>query len=163
MDTDEELVKRALKGGNHHYGVLVQRYADYLFGLGMRLTSGNRELAEDISQQSFLKSYSYLKSFDSRKTYKYWLTGIAVNCFRDMIKKEQKYTDLGSGSEQSYSPQLEGNTGFFDLIKPLTEDEKILFTLKYIYDYQINDMADFLDLKPGTVKSKISRALEKLK
>ena len=34
---------------------------------------------------------------------------------------------------------------------------------KYIYDYQINDMADFLDLKPGTVKSKISRALEKLK
>jgi len=49
------------------------------------------------------------------------------------------------------------------LIKPLTEDEKILFTLKYIYDYQINDMADFLDLKPGTVKSKISRALEKLK
>ena len=163
MDTDEELVKRALKGGNHHYGVLIQRYADYLFGLGMRLTSGNRELAEDISQQSFLKSYSYLKSFDSRKTYKYWLTGIAVNCFRDMIKKEQKYTDLGSGSEQSYSPQLEGNTGFFDLITPLTEDEKILFTLKYIYDYQINDMADFLDLKPGTVKSKISRALEKLK
>ena len=117
MDTDEELVKRALKGGNHHYGVLVQRYADYLFGLGMRLTSGNRELAEDISQQSFLKSYSYLKSFDSRKTYKYWLTGIAVNCFRDMIKKEQKYTDLGSGSEQSYSPQLEGNTGFFDLMQ----------------------------------------------
>ncbi len=163
MDTDEELVKRALKGGNHHYGVLVQRYADYLFGLGMRLTSGNRELAEDISQQSFLKSYSYLKSFDSRKTYKYWLTGIAVNCFKDMIKKDQKYTDLDSGSEPSYSPQLEGNTGFFDLIAPLTEDEKILFTLKYIYEYQINDIADFLDLKPGTVKSKISRALEKLK
>ncbi|ETN92594.1 Sigma-W factor [Gammaproteobacteria bacterium MOLA455] len=163
METDEELVRRALKGGNHHYGVLIQRYADYLFGLGMRLTAGNRELAEDISQQSFLKSYSYLKSFDSRKTYKYWLTGIAVNCFKDMIKKEQKYTDLEAGNEPSYVPQLEGNTGFFCLIKPLTEDEKILFTLKYIYDYQVSDLADFLDLKPGTVKSKISRALEKLK
>ena len=80
-----------------------------------------------------------------------------------MIKKEQKYTDLEAGNEPSYVPQLEGNTGFFSLIKPLTEDEKILFTLKYIYDYQVSDLADFLDLKPGTVKSKISRALEKLK
>ncbi|MDG1818536.1 MAG: RNA polymerase sigma factor [Porticoccaceae bacterium] len=163
METDEELVKRTLKGGSHHYGVLIQRYADYLFGLGMRLTGGNRELAEDISQQSFLKSYSYLKSFDSRKAYKYWLTGIAVNCFKDMIRKEQQYTGLDTVHEPSYSPQLEGNTEFFNLIKPLTEDEKILFTLKYIYEYQINDIADFLDQKPGTVKSKISRALEKLK
>ena len=163
METDEELVKITLKGGSHHYGVLIQRYADYLFGLGMRLTAGNRELAEDISQQCFLKSYSYLKSFDSRKSYKYWLTGIAVNCFKDMVKKEQQYTALDAHDEPSYSPQLEGNSGFFNLIKPLTEDERILFTLKYIYEYRVNDIADFLDLKPGTVKSRISRALEKLK
>jgi RNA polymerase sigma-70 factor (ECF subfamily) len=129
METDEELVKRTLKGGSHHYGVLIQRYADYLFGLDMRLTATNRELAEDISQQSFLRSYSYLKSFDSRKTYKYWLTVIAVNCFRDMTKKEQQYTGLDAVHEPSYFPQLEGNSEFFNLIKPLTEDEKILFRL----------------------------------
>ena len=163
MESDEELVKRTLSGGNHHYGVLIQRYADYLFGLGMRLTLGNRELAEDISQQSFLKSYTYLKSFDSRNTYKHWLTGIAVNCFKDMVQKQRSYADLHAGNEPSYSPDLSGNQDFFDLLKPLTEDEKILFTLKYVYDYQISDIANFLDLKAGTVKSKISRAMEKLK
>jgi RNA polymerase sigma-70 factor (ECF subfamily) len=163
METDEELVKRTLSGGNHHYGILIQRYADYLFGLGMRLTAGNRELAEDISQQSFLKSYTYLRSFDSRKTYKHWLTGIAVNCFKDMIKKDNQYTNLDVGNEPSYLPSLEGNADFFNLVKPLREDEKTLFILKYIYDYQINEIADFLDMKSGTVKSKISRALEKLK
>jgi RNA polymerase sigma-70 factor (ECF subfamily) len=163
METDEELVKRTLSGGNHHYGILIQRYADYLFGLGMRLTAGNRELAEDISQQSFLKSYTYLRSFDSRKTYKHWLTGIAVNCFKDMIKKDNQYTNLDVGNEPSYSPSLEGNADFFNLVKPLREDEKTLFILKYIYDYQINEIADFLDMKSGTVKSKINRALEKLK
>ena len=163
METDKELVKRTLSGGNHHYGILIQRYADYLFGLGMRLTGGNRELAEDISQQSFLKSYTYLRSFDSRRTYKHWLTGIAVNCFKDMIKKDNQYTDLDVGNEPNYSPNLEGNADFFKLIKPLSEDEKILFILRYIYDYQINEIADFLDLKSGTVKSKISRALEQLK
>lgn len=163
MQTDEELVKRTLSGGNHHYGVLIQRYADYLFGLGMRLTMGNRELAEDISQQSFLKSYAYLKSYDSRKAYKHWLTGIAVNCFKDMVHKEKPYRDLNAGNEPSYSPDMDGNKDFFNLIKPLTEEEKILFTLKYVYEYRTSEIGDFLDLKSGTVKSKISRAMEKLK
>lgn len=163
MESDKELVKKTLSGGNHHYGILIQRYADYLFGLGMRLTGGNRELAEDISQQSFLKSYTYLRSFDSRRTYKHWLTGIAVNCFKDMIKKDNQYTDLDIGNEPDYSPNLEGNADFFKLIKPLNEDEKIVFILRYVYDYQINEIVDLLDLKSGTVKSKISRALEKLK
>ena len=65
MESDQELVRRTLSGGNH-YGVLIQRYADYLFGLCMRLTTGNRDLSEDISQQSFLKSYRYLASFDQK-------------------------------------------------------------------------------------------------
>jgi len=56
MDTDEELVKRALKGGNHHYGVLVQRYADYLFGLGMRLTA----VIENLLRISLSKVFSSL-------------------------------------------------------------------------------------------------------
>ena len=163
MESDEELVKRTLAGGNHHYGVLIQRYADYLFGLGMRLTAGNRELAEDISQQSFLKSYTYLKSFDARKTYKHWLTGIAVNCFKDIRLKEQRYAALDDTNEASYSPRLEENSDFFNLIQPLDDNEKIMFTLKYVYDYRTQEIADVLGLKTGTVKSKISRALEKLK
>ncbi len=57
METDEQLVDRTLSGEIDCYGVLVQRHADYLFGLGMRLTVGNREFAEDISQQSFLRAY----------------------------------------------------------------------------------------------------------
>ena len=129
----------------------------------MRLTAGNRELAEDISKQSFLKSYTYLKSVDARKTYKHWLTGIAVNCFKDILLKEQRYAPLDDTNEASYSPRLEDNSDFFNLIQPLDDNEKIMFTLKYVYDYRTQEIADVLGLKTGTVKSKISRALEKLK
>ncbi|MEO1931399.1 MAG: RNA polymerase sigma factor [Pseudohongiella sp.] len=163
METDEELVKKTLTDGNHHYGILIQRYADYLFGLGMRLTSGNRELAEDISQQSFLKSYTYLKSFDTQKEFKHWLTGIAINCYKDLIQKENQRLPIDVIDEPVYKSNLEGNIDFFNLIKPLAEDEKIIFTLKYVYEYQINEIANLLNLKPGTVKSKISRTLDKLK
>ncbi|HIF73607.1 MAG TPA: RNA polymerase sigma factor [Porticoccaceae bacterium] len=163
METDEGLVKKTLTDGNHHYGILIQRYADYLFGLGMRLTSGNRELAEDISQQSFLKSYTYLKSFDTQKEFKHWLTGIAINCYKDLIQKENQRLPIDVIDEPVYKSNLEGNIDFFNLIKPLAEDEKIIFTLKYVYEYQINEIANLLNLKPGTVKSKISRTLDKLK
>jgi len=163
MESDVSLIRKTLNGGSHHYGLLIQRYADYLFGLGMRLTQGQRDFAEDISQQSFLKSYTYLRSFDQRKSYKHWLTGIAVNCFKDMSKIEKAYSALAAGDEPVYAPTLHGDNDFFNLLKPLTAEEKALFTLKYVYEYQINEIADLMDLNPGTVKSKLSRAMEKLK
>ena len=91
------------------------------------------------------------------------MTGITVNCFKDMLIKEQRYTSLELVEESAHSPDLDCNSEFFDLIKPLTEDEKILFTLKYIYEYRNNEIAELLDRKTGTVKSQISRAMEKLK
>ena len=163
MISDEELVRRTLSEGSHHFGVLIQRYADYLFGLGMRLTSGNKELAEDMSQQAFMKSYTYLKSFDPQKSFKHWLTGIAVNSFKDLMAKENQYSPLKDINEPSYTPHLEGNKDFFTLIKPLTKEERLMFALRFIYDYKMDEIGNFLDMKSGTVKSKISRALEKLK
>ncbi len=163
MTTDEELVQQTISGGSHHFGVLVERYSDYLFGLGMRLTSGNKEMSEDISQQAFLKSYSYLKSFDKKQSFKHWLTRIAVNSFKDLITKENQYSSNESPIESSHTPKLEGDQDFFNLIRPLSEDEKAIFILRFIYEYQVNEIGELLTMKPGTVKSKLSRAMEKLR
>jgi RNA polymerase sigma-70 factor (ECF subfamily) len=163
MTTDEELVQKTISGGSHHFGVLVERYSDYLFGLGMRLTSGNKEMSEDISQQAFLKSYSYLKSFDKKQSFKHWLTRIAVNSFKDLITKENQYSSNESPIESSHTPKLEGDQDFFNLIRPLSEDEKAIFILRFIYEYQVNEIGELLTMKPGTVKSKLSRAMEKLR
>lgn len=163
MQSDGELIERTLKGGDHYYGILIQRYADYVFGLCMRLTGGNRASAEDISQQSFLKSYKYLKAYDSKQDYKHWLTGITVNCFKDLRRQENRYESLDEGAEPTFYPELHGNKDFFLLIKPLSAEEKILVVLKYLYDYQNADIAAFLGMKLGTVKSKLSRALDKLR
>ena len=80
-----------------------------------------------------------------------------------MLLKEQRYTSLDVIEESTHSPDLDGDSEFFNLIKPLTDDEKILFTLKYIYEHQNNEIAELLGRKTGTVKSQISRAMEKLK
>jgi len=163
MPSDEELVANTLVDGSHHFGVLIERHSDYLFGLGMRLTSGHKAQAEDLSQQAFMKAFMYLKSFNPEKQFKHWLTGIAVNCFKDIVKKENQYLSLPEHHEPFITPNHAENLDFFKLIKPLTHEEKTMFTLKYIYEYQTAEIAEFMNLNLGTTKSKISRALEKLK
>lgn len=163
MPSDEELVANTLVDGSHHFGVLIERYSDYLFGLGMRLTSGHKAQAEDLSQQAFMKAFMYLKSFKPEKQFKHWLTGIAVNCFKDIVKKENQYLSLPEHYEPFITPNHAENLDFFNLIKPLTHEEKTIFTLKYVYEYQTAEIAEFMNLNLGTTKSKINRALEKLK
>ncbi len=163
MESDIDLINKTLSGGSHHYGVLIQRYADYLFGLGMRLTAGNRALAEDISQQSFLKSYTYLASFDRNKSYKHWLTGIAVNCCKDALKQQPLHIDIDTVNEPSHEPELGEDSEFFRLIRPLEPEDRALFTLRYVYDHTVDEIAQLTSLKAGTVKSKLSRAMEVLR
>jgi RNA polymerase sigma-70 factor (ECF subfamily) len=62
-----------------------------------------------------------------------------------------------------HTPELEGDQDFFNLIRPLSEDEKAIFILRFIYEYQVNEIGELLTMKPGTVKSKLSRAMEKLR
>ena len=57
----------------------------------MRLTSGNVDFSEDLTQLSFLRALKYLNSYDQKKNFKNWLISIAVNCFKSEIKKESKY------------------------------------------------------------------------
>ena len=163
MQSDGQIVRATLKGGSHHFGLLVKRYADYLFGLGMRISGGNVALAEDASQQAFLKAFTYLKSFDQSKDFKHWLTGIALNCCRDLLKDASRYCELESATEASDASTPDSNDEFFKLIRPLNDEEKQLFVLRYVYEYTIDEIGQMLDIKPGTVKSKLSRGVEKLR
>lgn len=171
MLSDETLVERSLRRGSHHFGELVKRYTDYLYGFGMRLTRGDSELAKDLSQQAFVRAFRYLGSYNQKhhspsasteNRFRNWLTGIAVNCFNDLIATENRYQSL----DQHLEPQAadhDDSRAFYDLIKPLTQEERLIFVLRYIYEYQIDEIAEMTQLKPGTVKSKISRALERLR
>ena len=174
MIPDPELVRRTLAEGAFHFGPLVQRHSDYIFGLNMRLTSGNRVLAQDITQQTFLNAFTYLKSFDRTKAFKHWIAGIAVNCFKDAIKKENVYVSADapnfSNASIPYSASLEGfhtpepemDSAFLALIEPLNMEERALVILRFVYEFKIAEIGELMTLNAGTVKSKLSRATQKL-
>ena len=172
MLSDEALVQRTLTQGSHHFGELVKRHSDYMFGFGLRLTGGNNDLAKDLAQQSFVRAFRYLKSFD--RTYdssianpefrfRNWLTGIAVNCFNDLVKTERRYVPLEKHLEPSYEPVYEDSHAFYRLIKPLNSEDRTLFVLRYVYEYKVSEIANITNINAGTVKSRISRALTRLR
>lgn len=177
MIPDPELVRRTLAEGAFHFGPLVQRHSDYIFGLNMRLTSGNRALAQDITQQTFLNAFTYLKSFYRTKAFKHWIAGIAVNCFKDAIKKENVYVSADApnfsnayNAYNPYKPSIEGihtpeqemDSAFLALIEPLNMEERALVILRFVYEFKIAEIGELMALNPGTVKSKLSRATQKL-
>lgn len=172
MVSDETLVKRTLENGSHHFGELVNRYADYLFGLGMRLTAGNKSFSEEIAQQAFVRAYRYLASFnrshqskvaDSDHRFRNWLTGIAANCFRDLIKTEQQYVSLEGVNEPNYVASSSDLSAFNELVNPLSAEDRLLFVLRYIYEYSISEIAGLTNINEGTVKSRVSRAMGRLR
>lgn len=171
---DEELVRLTLQQGSQFFGKLVKRHSDYLFGLGMRLSGGNHAQAKDLSQQAFVKAFKYLASFNPKhqglgsersKRFRNWLTGIAVNCYSDLAKMEAKYTALGD-QEADRLIAHNGRTDlseFAAMIRPLPVEERQLVTLRFVYEYSIDEISGMLGLKNGTVKSKLSRAVARLR
>ena len=175
---DEVLVRLTLEQGSQYFGNLVKRHADYIYGLGMRLTGGDHSLANDVSQQAFIKAFQYLKSFDpshtglgadSTKRFRNWLTGIAVNCHTDLSVAEGKYVGFEEEelcaieSNREYSSSRTNLSDFEAMIAPLTVSERQLITLRFVYEFSIDEISGILKLNSGTVKSKISRTVAKLR
>lgn len=156
---DRQVVLLTLERGEYHYGVLVNKYADFLYALGMRLTHGDYSLAEDIAQETFLRSYKYLHRFDSRQNYKKWLIGIFYNCFKDAIKKQRYDSEL---DENIVAPDNTGPdySGFLDLLRPLEDDAKTVFILKYLYEYTNAEIAEMTGIPERRLKEDIRQGKE---
>ncbi len=172
--SDAKLVALTLKQGSQFFGKLVKRHTDYLYGFGMRLSAGNDALAKDMSQLAFLKAFNYLGSFDANHSalgadpnarFRNWLTGIAVNCYKDIMNKESRYATLADDDlARIEQPQVrENNDEFSAMIQALGVEDRQIVTLRFVYEYSIDEIAGMLGLKSGTIKSKLSRAVAKLR
>ncbi len=161
MQSDKEIVDLCLNEGIHHFEKIIKSYNNYVFGVMMRITAGNVHFSEDLTQMAFLRAMKYLDSYDSSKEIKTWLVQIAINCFKNELRTNNKYVNVEDFSNQQVYEKKDDD--FFNMIKPLSTTERIIFTLKYVYDYKNEDIAKSLSININTIKSIIKRALVKLK
>ncbi|QDP38937.1 RNA polymerase sigma factor [Radiobacillus deserti] len=128
-------------------------------------------MAEDVLQDTFVSCFKKLRSFKHKSSYKTWLIRIAINKSKDYLKKSYvKRTVLGPISEKAstFTPeysalQTERDTEINKQIDQLPIKQKDVILLYYYKEYGIDEIAQILEIKQNTVKTRLFRARDTLK
>ena len=177
IDYEElELVTRARTGDQAAFSSLVNRYEGKIFRLAMNITQ-NREDAEDVLQESFLKAYEHLEQFQGNSKFYTWIVRIAVN--QALMKLRKRKSDRSVSLDEqidtgedvvvreiaAWDPDPEEQLSRGELQTILTEAVdslapiyKTVFTLRDVDGLSTEETAEVLDLSVPAVKSRLLRA-----
>jgi len=180
IPTDERLALAIQQGHANSLSALVERHHAPLMGFLYRLTGGDRLLAEDLVQETFLRALRAMSRghYHYPRPFKPWLYAIAVNLARDHCKRaETRRTDSASDDEASWEAAAEADATQPEIrllsqvearqvadavmVLPLHQREAVI--LRYCYDMSLAEIAEVLGVPVGTVKSRSSLGLKRLK
>jgi RNA polymerase sigma-70 factor (ECF subfamily) len=173
--TDIELISKILQGEQALFAQLVEKYQNYVFTLVLRFVD-NREDAEELSQDIFVKAYRSLADFRGESKFSTWLyTVVRTSCITFLRKKKLDITSIDN--ERTFI-QLENRESAFsantieqrsrhamvsEAIRMLSPDDAQLLTLFYKGEQSLEETGKIIGLDPNTVKVKLHRARHRLK
>jgi len=175
----DELIPRALLGDDQAFAQLVKTYLPPLYNF-VFLIVREKEMAEDVVQETFIKAWKNLKRFDQEKSFKTWLYTIAKNTAFDHLKKKKTVPfSLLTDGEGDDPPFVREPALGSDIIALLDQEQALLaldqalemlpvlyrtlLVLVYREDFSLHEAALILDEPYNTVKSRHKRAVEKLR
>lgn len=169
---DEYYIQRILQGDHSSYAMLVERHKDMVYTLAFRMLK-NREEAEEIAQDAFLKAYSSLKKFRRDSRFSTWLYRIVYNLCVSRLRKSKK--QVHSLDEPDRQPELQDTSYRMDSMEEadrqkfirqaltnLAYDEQTVLTLYYQDDLPVAEIAEITQMTPSNVKVKLHRARKRL-
>ncbi len=163
---DRQLINRILEGDRDSFKKLYQVYADGALRTAIGIT-GNRELARDAVQETFIRIYRNLDSYNTEKPFKPWFYRILANECNRLMRKEPKLISLTKVfREQGYEiadKQKEDYSDLYLAIQSLKDIYRIPVVLKYLQGFTEKEVAEILELNQNTVKSRLFKAREMLR
>jgi len=165
------LIRHAVHGDAAAWEPLVLAHQQAVFRLSYLLL-GDPDDAEDIAQETFLRAWKHLKRFDATRPLRPWLLSIASNLASNRRRSAGRYfaaltrafrdEPTSINMEEKSAQHMQAN----DLWKAVQTlhiaDQQIVY-LRYFLDLSVAETAEVLQVAEGTVKSRMSRALEKLR
>lgn len=165
--TERRLLQAARRGDMAAFEALYNRCSGQVYGLCLRMT-GDCALAEDCTQEAFVKAWRKLGEFRGDSALATWLHRIAVNEVLTLQRRkgrEVRYLEaVGSQAEPGEASEVVGETlDIESAILKLPEGARNVFVLCGIHGYKHTEAAEFLGLAPGTCKAQLHRARRLLK
>jgi RNA polymerase sigma-70 factor (ECF subfamily) len=171
------LIRAAQRGSVESFNTLILHYQTSVYNFAYRLT-GDSDTAADASQEAFISAYNHLSQFRGG-SFKSWLMRIAANaCYDEMRRRKRRPTvSLDSPDEDGQELQLVSpadspeaymvktalNQVIQDCLDGLSDEQKVAAVLCDVQGYDYAEIAEIANVSLGTVKSRISRARQRLR
>ncbi len=174
-ETDIALINAVLDGNTNQYAVLVKRHQRFVFTLAMRFAK-NREDAEEVAQDCFIKAYKALGTFKQTSKFSTWLYTITYTTAMTFLRKKRLATqsinddenvlqiaNSGSGFDADSYEKKSSYVYLNQAIDLLLPDDAAIITLFYKGEQSLEEIGLTLNMPPNTIKVKLHRARHRLK
>lgn len=170
---DQILINQIVEGDTKAFAVLVDRYKDLVFTLALRMLK-NREEAEEVAQDTFIKTYKSIDKFKGDSKFSTWIYRVAYNSCLDRIKKNKKHINTLEINEFTTHQVVtldnaldkmetkERNVAMQKCIDALPSEESFLLTLYYFDDLSLNEISKIVGITSNSIKVKLFRSRKKL-
>ena len=160
--TEQELIRKCIKGNREAQEFLYRTYAPVLFGVCLKY-SRNRTEAEDNLHDSFMTIYEKMHQYGSKGSFEGWLKRITINTVLQKYRKKDPLSLLAPVEDQSEDrsagEELEVSLGqLLQYIQELPHKYRITFNMYVLDGYSHKEISEILGTSTGTSKSNLSRA-----
>ena len=169
---ESTLVRHAIHGDAAAWEPLVLAHQEAVFRLSYLLL-GDPDDAEDVAQETFLRAWNHLKRFDAARPLRPWLLSIASNLASNRRRSAGRYfaaltrafrnEPTTSASTEEKSARHMESSELWKAVKNLSMPDQQIIYLRYFLDLPVTETAQVLQVAEGTVKSRLSRALDRLR
>ncbi len=173
LDEEQGLIERARNGELDAFDELVRRYQDIAFRTAFVVTRSAAE-AEDAAQSAFIKAHASMHRFREGAPFRPWLlkivTNEALNARRSAGRRAGLELRLASDRRRDAAPSPEAavlagepRRALLDALNKLDDKDRLVIALRYLFELSEAETAETLGIRRGTVKSRLSRALGRLR
>lgn len=166
-----ELINQARGGDAVAWEGLMRLHQEVVFRLAY-LRLGDPDEAEDVAQETFIRAYKSLRRFDTGRPMRPWLLQIALNLVRNRHRSLGRYlgalgrwaqTNPHRGQEiEEIAVENQDSNLLWQAVKRLPQRDQEVIYLRYYLELPVEQAAESLAIPPGTVKSRLHRALKRL-
>jgi RNA polymerase sigma factor (sigma-70 family) len=174
LDDEKQLIDRARAGDVNAYEQLVERYANVALRTAYVIV-GSQADAEDATQEAFFKAYRALRGFRPGSGFRPWLLQIVANEARNQRRGSGRRQNLAvrvveglrtggaAPSPEAEAENAEERDQLLRAVNTLRDEDRQVVACRYFLDLSTDETAHVLRCPPGTVKSRLSRALDRLR
>lgn len=176
--TDRDLIDRTLSGDGAAYGVLVERFQRKIYRVAWAILRDDVE-ADTVTQDTFVQAYTSLSRFEGRSELETWLTRIAINRSRDSLRRRKFVSLFSSRDDEDEATMIEPvddrpdperqilssqlRVAIQRAERQLSSQQKVIFRLRHYENLSLEDIAEHLGLRAGTVRAHLFRAIHKVR